>query len=100
MALSNMRREPRRELTESGLGILAFGAFVAADFMVCRAIVPYYNVPYAPPWWVAIVALMILVGLLGPILFMGFLYLTHEVGEVVCGWMADLGYDPRPRNRH
>ena len=103
MALSNIGREPRREIIESLAGILAVVAWVVVSFLVARHFDPYYapaKDDYSPPWWVTVSFFTFMASILIPLASIVFLYLTHEVGEMVCGWMTALGFDPRPKQRY
>lgn len=99
MALSNMRREPQREITESVIGIALFVGLATGDYFLSRyidfTIFKEKNV-------VGIIILMILIPIalfiLSGVTF-ALLYFTHHIGEEICGWLADRGWDPRPRDR-
>lgn len=113
MALSNIRREPRREITEQIAGLIfmmayagwvAFSVHLSMEWhhpvycyeykdAVCVNIVSGY---WADPGDILItIGLMIAVWLIYP-----FLLLMHAFGEMVCNWMCAIGIDPRPKNRY
>lgn len=114
MALNNIRREPRREITEQIAGllfILAYAGWIA--FSVRLSILwtdPVYCVQvnaagqctqsefsfwkYPGPFFLTLI-LSLSVWLLYP-----FLLLMHAFGEMVCGWMTAFGFDPRPTQRY
>lgn len=116
MALSNIKREPRREITEQVIGllfILAYAGWVAYSVHLSTI---WYHPLYCPPrvdsctvaeaeavwsYWRTPVNLAITLALsLGIWLLYPFLLLMHAFGEMVCGWMAALGFDPRPKQRY
>lgn len=98
MALSNLKREPRREITESAIGIFAVGAYICLDYyIVCWALGSYPAQADRP---MAIGFLMTFFGLVGPAIVAALLFFTHFAGEVVCGWLRAIGADPRPRQRY
>lgn len=96
MALSNIGKEPRREIIESLLGILTFGGIIAGFVFweIWLRSLPWPGNSPPPP---TIGSIMLLIGL--SILY-GLLQLTHFIGEVVCDWFADQGLDPRPKQRY
>lgn len=100
MALSNIGNEPRRELTESAVGIIAGGGWLFVAYLIAKHIDPYYVSQYTPPWWVTVSLVTAAVSFLGPILFFGMLYFTHLIGEEVCDWLKALRIDPRPSQRY
>lgn len=96
MALSNLRREPRREIIEQGLGVLALAALLYADY----AFITWLD---ASRGWFDFILLMfiapsILFLLACAIYFL--MHVAHVVGEGVCALMAKLGSDPRPKQRY
>lgn len=101
MALSNIFREPRRELIEQGFGFLALlipiGLDVSAGVAFANAVAGPRD-PYA-----FIVAVGMMLGLSAGTLFLlggaVLLVVMHAAGEEVCGFMAERGFDPRPKNR-
>lgn len=100
MALSNLRNEPRREITEQLFGILAVLGFMFCDYKFSlwfQSETGGYPGPGCP-WWIGIqlgilFSFIILIGI--PIIW----YLIHAVGESVCGLLTTIGLDPRPRDR-
>jgi len=95
MALTNIFREPRREITESVIGITIIGALGYADLKFARWLQevsgPGYN---EVPW-----PLGMMVGLLVAAVFIFLLFLTHEVGDSICDALAERGLELRPKNR-
>lgn len=112
MALSNIRKEPRREITESAIGIFVVGAYVSLDYLLCRWVlgpsasagaagdIAQSSQHYSPPYWPLFAFLMLSIGIGGPVIGARLLYLTHAAGEIVCGWLKAFGADPRPRQRY
>lgn len=102
MALGNIGREPRREITESLLGILAVVPFFYLDYRLSVA----WDAARGPndpvfPAMLFIMAIGLVIGAF--ILFVGlliFLAVTHSIGEWICDRLDDMGIDPRPRNRY
>lgn len=96
MALSNMRNEPRRELIESGLGIVATILFLVIDYKAVHAFLP--PLLNSSDRIQATIFCMFLGCFAVPLTVM-LAHLTHWFGEVLCGWAAAIGYDPRPKDR-
>ena len=102
MALSNIFREPKRELIEQWFGFVAFIGFVVgiaalnSGLTIAGALLVAGD--YWPPTFHDWAYIQILV--LPSMLVIWFLtYLVHELGEAVCNGMAARGHDPRPKNR-
>ncbi len=101
MALSNIGREPRREITESLVGIVVMVGGLWVDYRIASYFDPYHVTgPGLPPWWLQIVVLMIFIGIVVPMFTMLFLFLTHAVGEVACDILDEFRIDPRPKQRY
>ena len=98
MALSNVFREPRRELTEQAFGLAAFGGFICLDLAVASAICLIGN------GTIHVAASEFLLCMLMALFVMTIMFavsgLVHWAGEAVCDAMANRGYDPRPKNRY
>ena len=99
MALSNIFREPRREITESVVGLCVFAVFALADwwFASWLADCPACG-PTAPPW-VLRMLLSLLVGVMLVILGCGVLLFTHALGDAICNALQARGIHLRPRER-
>lgn len=113
MALSNIGREPRREMTEQVAGlifILAYIGWVVFSVHLSRVwYIPHDCIRFTDGscrgdntgYWADPGDFFITLGLsLGIWLVYPFLLLMHAFGEMVCGWMAGLGLDPRPKQRY
>lgn len=104
MALSNIRREPRREIIESFIGIVGLFALVYLDFKWAVWFQTFTGGPpdgalegtmRGMPW-----PLGMGLGVIIPFLLCGLVHLTHWLGEVFCGWLRSIKLDPRPRTRY
>lgn len=106
MALSNIFREPRREIIESAVGIA--GAAICGGSVVWLAYqFGVWLEEYAGYWqtsngtmvanipWDAGMTLSPAVAILG----WGVLVATHAIGEGICGALQNRGIHLRPRNR-
>lgn len=103
MALSNIGREPRREITESVIGIVAVVVWLGVAFLIARTFDPHYiNAPndYGPSWAFTVSFVTLVVATIGPLLFFGIFCLTHALGEEVCDWLKAVRIDPRPKRRY
>jgi hypothetical protein len=99
MALSNIFREPRREITESAVGI---GAAVAAvtllawvAYLIGQRIHEADNSFSVPVGMVLGAQILLLAGLIGALI----LTITHWIGEEVCDALERRGLQLRPRER-
>lgn len=96
MALSNIFREPRREITESVIGVLALVPFCGLDWLVAKeALGGWKN------GWEMVGSLVFatIVIFLAALALAAVLAITHEIGEWVCDRMRNAGFDPRPKDR-
>lgn len=98
MALTNMLREPKRELIEQGYGLIAVGCFVAVDFALAAAVARLVDgtvhVPVSEFLCCAFISLFVIAAAVVLLL------IVHSVGEAICNAMARHGNDPRPRDRY
>lgn len=96
MALSNMLREPRREITESAVGILTLGAIlvpvIGLDYLIAVAL---HLVPLPIGMLFGI-----LIEMGGFMLIFSLLQLTHAIGDGVCTALENRGVQMRPRQRY
>lgn len=110
MALSNIFREPRREITESIIGISTVVGVLAivlpADFVLAM----WFEYLFGEGWPLAGEFLwspdMWLGMIIGPVVAVGVLFIvgiffevTHELGEALCGRLDRIGVRLRPINR-
>ena len=97
MALSNIFREPKRELIEQAFGFAVVAGVIVCDVVIASLLMRWADgvvVIRSPDFALFIVVaipLMIAVVLLADWM--------HQIGEAVCGYMAQHGRDPRPKNR-
>lgn len=95
MALSNIVREPRREITESAIGIGALFIFLYADYHFALW---FYTTTgggnQGCPWLIGMV-----LGCVLTVILVAFLFMTHWIGEGICGFLARLGVELRPKDR-
>lgn len=94
MALSNIFREPRREITESAVGITLVSAFVFADYLFASWLVDEGT---KHPTEDLILGMVMGVGVLG--IVVGGTILTHALGESLCNKLEKAGIQMRPRTR-
>lgn len=102
MALSNIFREPRREITESVIGVatcvLVAAAFYWVDDYFATMFMNSGRHHDAGDWWFAMLMGIPLAGGFGA-LSVGLLIATHEFGDVICDMAESRGMQLRPRNR-
>ncbi len=93
MALSNILNEPRREITESIVGLIILCAFMAVDyaFGVWLENVAGHN---DIPWPIGMI-----LGIPATILLVAILFVTHAIGESVCNILQKNDIHLRPRDR-
>lgn len=98
MALSNIFREPRRELIEQAFGLIGLLGIIVIWLLLtavmCRLVDGTIHVPIREFCAAA--------GLAIPIMLLIVLaaIAVHAMGEAICGAMAQRGHDPRPKNRY
>lgn len=100
MALSNIFREPRREIVETLVGVGSFAAFLCPDYWFASWLkaastsLPHdHGIPIPIPIGMAIgIAAMLLIGVV--------LLMIHLVGEEVCDFLARRGLHLRPTQRY
>jgi hypothetical protein len=97
MALNNIFREPRREITESVLGLAAVITVAYLDYHLSAVIKSYPSFKGSD---ISVIAITIpwLVGAGTAILWL-FLQVTHMIGEGICNSLARRGLELRPRKR-
>lgn len=101
MALSNIFREPRREITESAVGVSVFLVFIWFDSLfahwfygVTERIWPGQGCPVPLGYFLGLLTLLI-----STILVVGLSLFTHFLGEELCDFMANRGLELRPKQR-
>lgn len=90
MALNNIFREPRREITETIVGGVIIGACLGGDYLLGRWIADQlgHDLP---------VAIGMLLGAIAATLAVLGLFLAHWLGEDICDRLEDRGIRLRPR---
>lgn len=95
MALSNIFREPQREITETVVGLVVASVIVYLDYEFA---VWFQNCDWGsmgkPPLVIGFIAGALLV----PVAAFA-LHLVHETGDLVCDILDDFGVRLRPRDR-
>jgi hypothetical protein len=98
MALTNIIQEPRREITEIGMGIAAIVMITGFVYLPGQAIGTWFHDATGAPdgvTWLWTLIAMVLVFFGGWIV----LVITHKVGELLCDNLARRGLELRPRRR-
>lgn len=98
MALSNIFREPRREITESMVGVLIAIFFVGIFFGADYKIVTDIGVNSTQD----LVLGMIVIGVamtIGAFVLSGIIVGTHALGELICNRLEGANIHLRPRER-
>lgn len=98
MALSNMLREPRREITETVVGIAGV-ALVLAVVAVPPWALCYFGVEHRFIDAIADCFLCLTAIVVGVMVLALTVNLIHDAGEALCAALARRGIDPRPRTR-
>lgn len=100
MALSNIRVEPKREITESAIGIaVVMGAtpiillYLYGWYLLLHRFNSKLNIPEGMVIGVLLTVAILAVGML-------LVCFTHFVGEEICDTLAKRGLDPRPKQRY
>jgi hypothetical protein len=90
MALSNIFREPQREITESVVGIVLLTAFIFAGYLFCLWIgcKRWEDFVLGGALWLLVVGAVWL-----------FITVTHDIGDEVCNALQRANIHLRPRNR-
>jgi hypothetical protein len=98
MALSNIFREPRREITESVVGIAAAGAVIGGGLWLDYEAALWLGASKADGICLCMAFLPLGV-ILTAILLMSVLELTHDLGDKLCTRLEAAGIYLRPRQR-
>lgn len=99
MALSNIWREPRREITESAVGLAIAGGYLyllcrfAGWFAHWRAGSAYRDPNGGDYFGGAVTGIGVTIGVIILLL------VSHAIGEGVCNGLARRGIELRPRKR-
>jgi undecaprenyl pyrophosphate phosphatase UppP len=100
MALSNIFREPRREITETLLGIILAVALVWGDILLALSIANHTPQKETTSDIVGLALIIPVTVVPAVIMGWGLLMATHFLGEKFCDFLARRGLDPRPKQRH
>lgn len=96
MALSNIAREPRREIIETVVGLVIFTAFMGLDYTLAVWIEGVTGGPHdGLPWQVG---MLFGIPAGGAAIFLALF--IHFLGETVCDTLQRNGIHLRPRNRY
>jgi len=98
MALSNIFREPRREITETIVGTVVVAAVLVPDYYFAQ----WFQLVRGPdnpcPWPMAMIIGLFLFLLLFAIVIIGPIGI-HAIGEGICNSLERRGVHLRPRQR-
>ncbi len=100
MALSNIFKEPRREITESAIGILAAVGSIAVTSVAVyyTGVFVHHFSPQTPLASCVGTAIFLLPATV--VALIGLAVATHAIGESVCASLAKRNLDPRPKQRY
>lgn len=99
MAWSNVRREPRREITEQVIGVIVGGGWLYFCWTIGHPL-GLHAAFDVPGQYVFPVLFTAGIAIGGPIALVFVWHGFHLAGEIICDLMAIAGFDPRPRNRY
>lgn len=88
-------REPRREITESALGVAAFGGFLFCDSYFAN----WFHIATGGDGRGCPTPLAYIIGIIALVLLIFFLIFTHFIGETICDALASRGLELRPKRR-
>lgn len=96
MALSNIFREPRREITETVVGIALFAGFGVPDYFLVAYMYAHDTSKYLPPFLVYLLVMTFFVAA-AVAAVVGVAFGIHAIGEVACNALDRRGIHLRPR---
>ena len=100
MALSNIFKEPRREITETIVGVLTIGivgpTILIIDYYYAKWLADH--MPHPEP--ADVVFCMIFVGPASLFLLVMSLVFIHAIGETICDKLQRRGIELRPKQRY
>lgn len=107
MALSNIFREPRREITESAVGLALSVVAIGADYAFALWLQEYVgahphkspNIPYTLNCYYIPWPLGMGLGICGALILCLIAFITHAFGDSICNALQRNGIHLRPRNR-
>lgn len=95
MALSNILNEPRREITETLIGLVPIVALLYCDYRFALWFQAFTGGPEKGCPWPGGLLIGLLIFMFGLLLLLA----IHFVGEEICDALANRGFDPRPKVR-
>lgn len=98
MALSNIFNEPRREITETLIGMMLVGVPLAVDCYFADSLVP----AEVTLRWLAVIFIMFAIAVgtaFGILLAISLVHAAHSLGELICDILDDAGLRLRPQRR-
>jgi uncharacterized membrane protein (DUF485 family) len=98
MALSNMLREPRRELTEQAVGMVVLALALVPDYYAAVWLQAHDTSKDFVPVAIWMIAAALIVGV-GVFVLGLVMYVIHQMGEGICDALARRGLELRPRER-
>jgi hypothetical protein len=102
MALSNIFREPRREITETVVGVALITIPVVADYFAALELQKLSGGWSEFPWPIGMlfVPLIVILGAMAvAAVAFGLPLVVHAIGEIGCEALEERGIHLRPRNR-
>jgi TRAP-type C4-dicarboxylate transport system permease small subunit len=100
MALSNIFREPRREITESLAGTLLIGLLVLGDCLAANWVSHRLNVATRSDEIGLFVIALLFIPIVSFIALFFLVILPHWIGESICDSLARRGLELRPTQRY
>lgn len=102
MALSNIFREPRREITEQVIGVGVVGVALVVWAISGNAVGEWLLANDRSPVTDRVPFLLLgwLVALVGIVVALFVFSLAHAIGEGICDALSRRGLDPRPKRRY
>lgn len=99
MALSNIFNEPRREITESVVGIGIVAVLIVSDYPAACWFQEFTGgAQYGCPWRLGLLLIPVVMVLVVMVSMMA-LFATHALGDAACDALQRRGIHLRPRNR-
>lgn len=99
MALGNIFREPRREITETIIGVAIVSAVIYADYCFGVWLQSQMSLRSDPTHWDGFWVMGMMIGAAGLSVSVILLFGAHALGEGICNRLQDAGIHLRPRQR-
>lgn len=100
MALSNILKEPRREITEQLVGTTLGGFIVCLDVIFARWFAYATYLRNADGSWYMMLIVGLILGVSGSVVMVGLIFLAHQMGEAACNALEARDVHLRPRRRY